>query len=58
MILTTDAQLWTFGVNELTKIIYVFFAGSVTRRIETVNTENQRFVLVIFEHASLDFFYI
>ena len=24
MILTTDAQLWTFGVNEHTKIIYFF----------------------------------
>ena len=40
MILTTDAQR-TFG-TEHTKIINVFvFEGSVTRRIETVNTENQ-----------------
>ena len=42
MILTTDTQLRTIGVNEHTKIIYFFFfAESVTRRIQTVNTENQ-----------------
>ena len=44
MILMTDAQLRTFGVNEHTKIIIIIiiiFAGSVTRRIENVNTENQ-----------------
>ena len=42
MILTTDAQFQTFGVNEHTKLIYIFFfAGSVTRRIETMNTENE-----------------
>ena len=54
IIVTTDAQLRTFGVNEHTKIILrfffvffycfffvFFFAESVTQRIETVNTENQ-----------------
>ena len=36
----------------------LLFAGSVTPRIETVNTENQALVLVILERASLVFFFV
>ena len=59
MILTTDAQLRIFGVNEHPKIIYVFiFVGIVTRRIETEHRKS-RLVLMIFERTYLDFlFYI
>ena len=37
MILTTDAQLRTFGVNEHTKIIYVFFRGKCQNGHTVVN---------------------
>ena len=57
MILTKDAQLRTFGVNEHIKIIYSFFVVFFRGKCHTTNRDCKhrklRTDLVIFERTSL-----
>ena len=58
MILTTDAQLRTFDVNEQKNYLRFFFRGNCHTTNRDCEHRKSRTVLVIFEHASLDILYL